>query len=96
MTQKPRTRYTPGPWAFGGRSKDAQTVVYATDQYSLAESMIANCNNGHHSAVECCANARLIAAAPDLLDILRDILPGLTDVSLVERARDVLKRAAEA
>jgi hypothetical protein len=66
--------HTPGPWnVMPGRS----LLHVETD-----------CDNPGGAGVPICslplkaeANARLIAAAPDLLDALRDALTGFTDLS---------------
>ena len=54
-------KHTPGPWALGAESSDETGQVIAAD-------------GSHIAYVECdpvAANARLIAAAPDLLSALQ-------------------------
>jgi hypothetical protein len=56
--------FTPGPWA---RPDDDVYAVFAYPEGAAAT--IADCNSGHRVVQdddECAANARLIAAAPDL------------------------------
>lgn len=62
--------HTPGPWHLGGRNN---AIVYAQDGYAVAN---AETYHGEHGgAFE--SNARLIAAAPELLEALRDALAAL-------------------
>jgi hypothetical protein len=56
------TNHTPGPWAV-----DNLTVRWGS--YFVADCVVADCDIGRQG--ECQANARLIAAAPDLLAALR-------------------------
>lgn len=57
------TKHTPGPWHVGcGR---ASHIVYAADGYAVADAKTFHLK--HESAD---ANARLIAAAPDMLAAL--------------------------
>jgi hypothetical protein len=63
------TKHTPGPWKaiglyVGTAEADTQTVAYVDDHR----------NNKHRSRAEHEANARLIAAAPELLIALHDAL----------------------
>lgn len=68
-----QTAHTPGPWSFGGKSQEGQTVVYAVNPHHRGEEWVADCNTGHHSAKECVANARLIAAAPEMLATVENL-----------------------
>ena len=55
-------RFTPGPWK-----------VSARDCVSAEYGRIADCRSGYASATEDRANARLIAAAPEMLTALREV-----------------------
>ena len=55
------TKHTPGPWSVGD-SIDGATV------HNESELMVAFCRNLAFDLGECAANARLIAAAPELLE----------------------------
>lgn len=55
-------KHTPGPWKVGGDDDD---IVVMTGPFFVA-TIHENCNHGCTDA-----NARLIAAAPDLLEALR-------------------------
>ena len=64
MTQNTRTTYTPGPWTYHApMNPTARPFVTRADGYTVAECMIAGESD-----------ARLIAAAPDLLAALHAVL----------------------
>ena len=61
-----KTLHTPGPWHVGSK--------YPTDVYAdRAGHAIARAVNPQHDG-ECEANARLMRAAPELLEALQDML----------------------
>jgi len=63
------TRHTPGPWTAYGRQ-----VSGSHGEYPLGI-MVADCNvTPERGEVECKSNARLIAAAPELLEAAKDML----------------------
>ena len=55
--------HTPGPW----------TVEHSVEVYGPRSRPIADCGEGEGTTAEMRANARLIAAAPDLLKALKQI-----------------------
>jgi hypothetical protein len=57
------TKHTPGPWA----SRNGR--IYQADRENLTIANIARAFDGDYSE----ANARLIAAAPDLLSVLKEL-----------------------
>jgi len=64
-----KTKHTAGPWIAEG--------TYVGDGKPCGEFqslVIADCESRHRQAKEQLANARLIAAAPELLEALRDLL----------------------
>jgi hypothetical protein len=63
-----QARFTPGPWHVGDGK--AATVIYAPDNYPVANATVYH----WHHAGQAEQNARLIAAAPALLDICKMIL----------------------
>lgn len=74
-----KTTHTPGPWAEYERTKDNSIIisgerlvchVYNWSTPSPAKSFI---EENEQQRLECEANARLIAAAPDLLAALKDL-----------------------
>ena len=69
--------FTPGPWRVG--VKQAEKIVYNAAGWAVANATV---YHGKEDAETVAANARLIAAAPDLLrerDELREALAGLID-----------------
>ena len=62
--------HTPGPWTYGVPSPGANFSIYAT-RMSIGRLGIAS---NSKRAAEGEANARLIAAAPDLLEALRQVM----------------------
>lgn len=92
------TRHTPGPWkAASARSFIVGLPIVATNGRTIA--------NSHQPGDEGMANARLIAAAPELLDALRRLVARdftyyggfVTDCNIsmdeVRRARDAIALA---
>lgn len=60
--------YTPGPWELGGETIDNQ---YPLRRYDTIIGLIFSWADGNNATYrEALANARLIAAAPDLLEAL--------------------------
>jgi len=58
-------KHTPGPWRIGVRQSNSDKFIYGANGGEVA-----NCDRLINFADENLANARLIAAAPDLLDLL--------------------------
>lgn len=80
MGDEVRAKHTPGPWALGqpGAEQfegvlvpDGKRVIWAPDGMEVA---LARDRGG-----ETRANARLVAAAPELLEALRELLDRLYD-----------------
>jgi hypothetical protein len=77
------SKHTPGPWILCFQDDDAEPsagVVFATEQLvggripsTNWDDAVAYCGRNHLNH-EVYANARLIAAAPELLEALRDIV----------------------
>jgi hypothetical protein len=71
------TQHTPGPWHVGeGR---ASIIVYASDGYAIA-----NAATYHPKERDLEANARLIAAAPELLEAARSVAAYFSHPKFVE------------
>lgn len=65
MTDKNQT-FTPGPWTYGD-DENGDCFVFIPDGHNL-------CFGDMETTDGCCwANARLIAAAPDLLEALKNL-----------------------
>ena len=63
-------RHTPGPWRTGAGA--CHTVYgHAVGRPRTSDPVVANCYSTGDNSKEDAANARLIAAAPDLLEALR-------------------------
>lgn len=65
------SKHTPGPWKYDFQSVDREWAI-VTNPYGL---IVANVNADSRQT----ANARLIAAAPDLLEALEQIMPSIED-----------------
>ena len=66
--------YTPGPWAIEKDSKDIVKVrAYATVATCTTAGLWDSKRTQVISPEECMANARLIAAAPELLEALEEL-----------------------
>jgi len=59
------TQHTPGPWHVG--VKQAEKIIYDASGWAVANATV------YHGENDAKANARLIAAAPDLLEALKTL-----------------------
>lgn len=75
-------KHTPGPWELGEPTSQLEFGVYATDKISGIRHFLANAE-GHMGDKESLANARLIAASPDLLEALQEVLPMLEQLLMI-------------
>lgn len=84
------TKHTPGPWHVG--VGQAGVIVYNAKGWAIANAVV---YHGEHDREECKANARLIAAAPDMLAALRMICDaGIPLAEPIERAMlDAIRKA---
>jgi hypothetical protein len=84
--------HTPGPWA----ANDDGLVLGNLDNYEGEAPLVCTCGSADDFNMEPAlhlANARLIAAAPDLLDALETIAAGNTDPGrMVEIAREAIAK----
>jgi hypothetical protein len=84
--------HTPGPWHINEElSKRATYLVFSGDGNGY---LVANVGNYHTDDKECEANARLIAAAPDLLEALRFIADDIAEGVKAKGSWERLARAA--
>lgn len=87
-------QHTPGPWRYKPHRIDSNyMLIYCSSESSEGDNLRGYCGE---------ANARLIAAAPDLLDALQGILRGVFDgpdesdaAMLVTKARAAITKAIE-
>jgi hypothetical protein len=61
-------KHTPGPWARGTLGDGGRVNVYADDTMNLR---ICRVDSGQDIGMDAMSNARLIAAAPELLEALK-------------------------
>ncbi len=69
------SKHTPGPWS------DRNGRIFKTDHQELTIANVGRAFDGDYSP----ANARLIAAAPDLLEALRKALPAIVQCERAHR-----------
>lgn len=74
--------FTPGPWFTEATSNIGHVAICDRDGFTI-------CNPSPMGA----ANARLIAAAPEMLLALRRLVHPMADDTDVDNARDVIARA---
>lgn len=85
------TQHTPGPWHVG--VKQAEKIVYDSTGWAVANATV---YHGENDAEQVKANARLIAAAPDLLEFAKAVVRyagSAGDDYLADKARDVIAQA---
>ena len=88
------SKHTPGPWK---ARLDETYTIRDSNEDRIAQSTFL-CRRGRRHSDEVAANTRLMAAAPDMLEILRDIrvtLPGLDGDkgNLFDRVRAAIAKA---
>jgi len=89
-------KHTPGPWHRDARSGLDCDVRAASGRkvalcWGLASNNASNYRPGYRA--ECDANARLIAAAPELLDVLEELVAEFGVCGLTEKARAAIAKA---
>ena len=69
------TTHTPGPWEYAGTTVFALTTDKGRHAVNRFFAGVQSAGQEHEATVsECMSNARLIAAAPDLLSALQGVL----------------------
>ena len=87
-------QHTPGPWAAeAAMSMDTPHIRYITADTRIIASVR---HRAEHTQDMALANARLIAAAPELLEALRRMLPELRGLAFVSDTASEMLRIAEA
>lgn len=80
------TKHTAGPWTFGKPNVDTFYILAGTENIGMLPTKIENAE----------ANAKLIAAAPELLENLKNIIWNFSDFSsLNEKQKTAIKYANE-
>lgn len=87
-------KHTPGPWTYGGQEFND---VRESDGELVAVALHLRVKKPERSIAEAKANARLIAAAPDLLEALKAIVKSLADQDdegMIEHAQQMIDARA--
>lgn len=66
-------KHTPGPWTLGHVGQHGAFEIGVNYRHGLPSFVVAGRNDVSHRSAESAANARLIAAAPDMLAALREV-----------------------
>lgn len=77
MTTQTKTTYTPGPWKVlhhTAPQHDGDRAVYGP-----GNKLICDMNGGPNDDSETLANTRLIASAPEMLEMLYTVLPAVEE-----------------
>jgi hypothetical protein len=90
------TKHTPGPWILRSAGEILHGVPHPFDFVEVSKLRYVTAEG--KSEREANANARLIAAAPDMLNALLDVLdfwddPNMSMSELKERVRDAIAKA---
>jgi hypothetical protein len=100
--KKYMTKHTPAPWSFYPKYEGEHSVAIVKDMLAVAEIIGSEGSEGQISKQTALANAKLIAAAPELLEALTEFLndhtkgyrnPPLTKVH--QKAKAAIKKATE-
>ena len=93
------TLHTSGPWALVDNTAEPHGQLLVESEMHGAVAVCFTVERGECAApLECVANARLIAAAPDLLAALRGLLnalPSATTHPAIRAARAAINKATE-
>ena len=89
------SKYTAGPWYFHPQGDaNIYTINHYKEKYKFPSWLLVLQHNGEQLTAEQEANMRLIAAAPDLLEVLESFM---RDTGLVKLMRpDQVRRAKDA
>lgn len=97
------SNHTPGPWTFNGSREYGEVRFYIsqadgapyTPHYSDVATLIAETVNDERKSIQK-ANARLIAAAPEMLEVLIEVIEtgfNVADTPTLKRVRAVIAKA---
>ena len=98
MGESVRSKHTPGPWnvretKFFNVPRELQCLVVGTDDISICRMTASEGVEGHRHAMP---DARLIAAAPELLEAVERLLIGAAACAIPHpKEREVLQMAVD-
>ena len=89
------SKHTPGPWELDVENEEdaVRRFVVNARQFTIGEWQIADMIDGDDETRR--ANARLIAAAPDMLDELKSILEVLENQGLAPKRQETIRQVIE-
>ena len=91
------SKHTPGPWSVREYSADIQIIAGNFREPALVRRIVGASNDCQTALrIEQAANARLIAAAPELLEALRDALAAMEHMGDVMNGMDIVTDEDEA
>lgn len=90
-----RERHTPGPWEIARTSDMEIFIRHPSDIEGRKPGYFAEVRRFTSNDAEVEANARLIAAAPDLLAALVEIVETLGQPNTLEKAKAAIDKARE-
>ena len=82
------SKHTPGPWSVAETRHGYDTVIRGPKSEPIALALI-----GGYSKKEGGANSLLVAAAPELLEALEDLVSEFGVCGLTEKARAAISKA---
>ena len=85
-------KHTKGEWKVT-QKHEGKIVVFAPDQLRIAGTFDLEEGRIYHNYDECLANAKLIAAAPDLLEALEIIASNSNDSVIIKVAIKAINKA---
>lgn len=100
------TKHTPGPWAFYPKYEGEHAVAVVKDLLAVAEVVGSQGSEGQISKETAIANAKLIAAAPEMLEALKEELsnrehtwdaddPKSSTYEAIKNLKAIIKKATE-
>lgn len=96
------SKHTKGSWKVDGKTELCITDVDDISRFIGSASIMGSNNNYAEAYEEAKANARLMAAAPDLLELLEEMVLSFTDIAgnhcndcekLIETAKKAIDKA---